>query len=56
MLKDETLGVTALAAKLKVSRVTIWRWIKDGKLKPKVTLDNRKGYSYNEATNLKKFK
>lgn len=53
MLKDELLNMTDLAAKLNVSRTTVWRWVKDGLISPKKEMGSVKVYSYNKATNLK---
>jgi len=52
MLKDQYLNITELAKKIGRTRTTIWRWVKDGELKP-VVMGKVKVYSYTEAINIK---
>lgn len=49
-MQNEHLNQSQLARHLGVDRVTVWRWIKDGKLTPSATLPSgRHLYSPTEA-------
>jgi predicted DNA-binding transcriptional regulator AlpA len=52
MLKDELLNITELAKQIGRDRSTIWRWVRDGELKPRI-MGKAKVYSYKEAVKIK---